>query len=436
MIREQLAISNEQLIMSNEGLGVPFLICSRLAHEQQSSLLISPCSLLIDLQWFSDNAEEEGRTEPPTEHKIQRLREEGQVSKSQELIGAVTLFLPALLLLFLASYMLRTCVEMIRFFFLRAVELDPTKDAILVGAFFMYMAKLVLPILAVAVFAALFSNIVQVGFQFTTKPITPDFSRVIPRLGQFFRRIFSIEGVYNFFKSIIKMLIIGGVAFFLIKSDLNKLVNLHKAGIWLGLTTVASLAIRMILICAILLLLLSIPDILFQRWRFREKNKMSRQEMKEEMKMYEGDPQIRNRIRSRFRELLKQNIAEAVPRADVVVTNPTHYAVALEYHKETMPDGPMVTAKGADEAAARIRKLAQENGVPMVENKHLAQTLYREVEVGDYIPQAYFTVVATILSRVMHINELRRKAKAQEKAQADADAEAEAEITEIYGAGA
>jgi flagellar biosynthetic protein FlhB len=396
------------------------------------------------LQWFSDNAEEEGRTEQPTEHKIQRLREEGQVSKSQELIGAVTLFLPALLLLFLAPYMLRTCVEMLRFFFLRAVELDPTKDALLVGVFFKYMAKLVLPILAVAVFAAVFSNIVQVGFQFTTKPITPDFSRVLPKLGQFFKRIFSIEGVYNFFKSIVKMLIIGGVAFFLIRSDLRKLVNLHQAGIWLGLTAVASLAIRMIIICAILLLLLSIPDILFQRWRFREKNKMSRQEMKEEMKMYEGDPQIRNRIRSRFRELLKQNITEAVPRADVVVTNPTHYAVALEYHKETMPDGPMVTAKGADEVAARIRKLAQESGVPMVENKYLARSLYQEVEVGDYIPQAYFTVVAMILSKVMHINELRRKAKAASResqgstspgGEAEAAAD-EATREELYGVGA
>jgi len=325
---------------------------------------------------------------------------------------------------------------MLRFYLLRAVELDPTKDAILAGAFFMYMAKLVLPILAVAVFAALFSNMVQVGINFTTKPITPDFSRVLPRLGQFFKRIFSIEGIYNFFKSIIKMLIIGGVAYFLIKSDIYKLVNLDNAGIWLGLTTVASLAIRLIIICAILLLLLSIPDILFQRWRFREKNKMSRQEMKEEMKMYEGDPQVRNRIRSRFRDLLKQNIAEAVPRADVVITNPTHYAVALEYHQETMPDGPMVTAKGADEAAARIRKLAQENGVPMVENRHLAQTLYREVEVGDYVPQAYLTVVATILVKVMHINELRRKAKAAEAAAAAQAAEAAAEVAEIYGAGA
>jgi flagellar biosynthesis protein FlhB len=420
VVRNLSVVTSRNAYMQQSSLLIAH--CSLLTDEQQSSLFPSPCSLVpIHLQWFSDNADEEGRTEQPTEHKIQRLREEGQVSKSQELVGAVTLFLPALLLLFLAPYMLKTCQEMLKFFFLRAVELDLTKDNNLKWVFLIYLAILVLPILAVAVFAALFSNIVQVGFQFTTKPITPDFSRVLPRLGQFFKRIFSIEGVYNFFKSIVKMLIIGGVAFFLIKSDLNKLVNLHKAGIWLGLTTVASLAIRLIIISAILLLLLSIPDILFQRWRFREKNKMSRQEMKEEMKMYEGDPQIRNRIRSRFRELLKQNIAETVPRADVVVTNPTHYAVALEYHKETMPDGPMVTAKGADEVAARIRKLARESGVPMVENKHLARSLYQEVEVGDYIPQAYFTVVATILSKVMHINELRRRAQAAEARSARAD---------------
>ncbi|MCL2128312.1 MAG: EscU/YscU/HrcU family type III secretion system export apparatus switch protein, partial [Treponema sp.] len=320
---------------------------------------------IIHLQWFSDDAEAEGRTEQPTEHKLQRLREEGQVPKSQELVGAVTLFLPALLLLFIAPYMLRTCVEMFRFFFLRVTELDPTKDAIIAANFFNYLVRLALPILAVAVFSALFSNVVQTGFLFTTKPITPDFSRVLPRFGQFFRRIFSIDGLFNFFKSIIKMLIIGAVAFFLIRSEINKLVNLQKASVWQGLTTIAWLAIRMLLISAILLLILSIPDLLFQRWRFRERNKMSRQEMKEEIKMYEGDPQVRSRIRSRFRDLLRQNIAQAVPRADVVITNPTHYAVALEYQRDTMP-GPMVTAKGADEMAARIRRLAADNGVPMV----------------------------------------------------------------------
>jgi len=380
------------------------------------TLLPTPYSPLphIHLQWFSDAAEEEGRTEQPTEHKLRKLREEGQVPKSQELVGAVTLFLPALMLLIIAPYMLRTCMEMFRFFFQRAVELDPTKDAIIVRIFLSYLIRLAAPILTVALFSAIFSNVVQVGVMFVTKPIIPDFTKVLPRFGQFFGRIFSVDGLFNFAKSIVKMLIIGGVAFFLIRSDMEKLLNLQKAGLWLGLTTVASLAIRMLIISSLLLLILSIPDLLFTRWRFKERNKMSRYEMKEEFKMYEGDPQVRNRIRSRFRELLKQNIAAAVPRADVVVTNPTHYAVALEYQQD-MP-GPMVSAKGADEVAARIRNIARENGVPLVENKPVAQALYRETEVGDFIPAAYYSAVATIFRKVMDINEIRRKAKAAKAA--------------------
>ena len=391
----------------------------------------------IHLQWFSDEAEAEGKTEQPTEHKLKRLREEGQVPKSQELVGAITLLLPAMAILFLAPHILRTCMEMVQFFFSRATELDPTKDAIIVRVFFNYIIRLALPILGVAVFAALFSNIIQVGLLFSAKPITPDFSKALPRFGQYFKRIFSIEGIFNMLKSIIKILIIGSVAFFLIRGDIHKLVNLQKASVWTGLTTVTSIAIRMILICAVLLLLLSIPDFLFQRWRFREKNKMSRHEIKEEMKMYEGDPQIRNRIRSRFRDLLKQNITAAVPRADVVITNPTHYAVALEYQRETMP-GPMVTAKGADEVAARIRKIAEEHGVPLVENKPVAHALYRETEVGEFIPETYYTVVATIFRKVMDINELRRKTQAAKAAQREAEFNDESEddlLQEIYSQG-
>jgi flagellar biosynthetic protein FlhB len=301
---------------------------------------------------------------------------------------------------------------------MRAVELDPTKDAVIVGVFLTYLAKLALPLLAAAVFAALLSNLVQVGFLFTAKPITPNFSKVLPKFGQYLKKIFSVEGVYNLFKSLIKILIFGSVAYFLIRSELHKLVNLQKAGIWLGLTTVAWIAIRMILICAVLLLLLSIPDLLFQRWHFKQKNKMSRHEIKEEMKMYEGDPQVRGRIRNRFRELLKQNIAASVPKADVVITNPTHFAVALEYQPE-MP-GPMVTAKGADEVDARIRKLAEEHNVPVIENKPVAQALYRETEVGEYIPEAYYTAVATIFRKVMDINELRRSMKKPSQAEKSA----------------
>jgi flagellar biosynthetic protein FlhB len=293
---------------------------------------------------------------------------------------------------------------------MRAVELDPTKDRIIVGVFIRYLARLAAPILAVAMVSGIFSNLVQTnGLLFTTKTITPDFSKVVPRIGEFFKRIFSIDGVYNFFKSMIKMAIIGIVAYVLIRMDLHKLVNLQKASPYFGLTTIASLAIRMLLICAILLLILSIPDVMFQRYRFRQRHKMSRQELKEEMRMYEADPSVQGRIRSRFRDLLKQNINTEVPRSSVVITNPTHLAVALEYHFG-MP-GPRVNALGADEVAAQIRRIAEEHGVPIIEDKPLARALFQDTNVGDIIPDIYFNAVAAVLSKVWHINELRQSSR-------------------------
>jgi flagellar biosynthetic protein FlhB len=146
---------------------------------------------------------------------------------------------------------------------------------------------------------------------------------------------------------------------------------------------------------------------MFQRWRYMESLKMSREEVKEERKMYEGDPFVRSRIRSRMRQMMMQNMSVNVPKADVVITNPTHFAVALEYHQGN--PAPMVTAKGEDELALRIRRIAQDNEVPVVENRPLARALYAEVDIGEYIPEAYFQIVATILSKVLHLNEERRR---------------------------
>jgi flagellar biosynthetic protein FlhB len=249
-----------------------------------------------------------------------------------------------------------------------------------------------------------------VGFLFTAKPLVPKFSRVLPRIGRFFKRIFSVDGIYNFLKSILKIAIIGTVSFILIRTEIEQLLNLQKADVWTGFTTVSSIAIRMLIIASILLLILAIPDYMFQRWRFRERNKMTRYEIKEEMKMYEADPQIQNRIRSRFRELLRQNIAVTVPNADVVITNPTHLAIALQYDQSYMP-GPKVVAIGADEIAAKIRQIAQDSEVPLVENKPLAWALYRETKVDDIIPYAYWNTVALILSKVWSLNQERRRRK-------------------------
>ncbi|MDR2245996.1 MAG: flagellar biosynthesis protein FlhB [Treponema sp.] len=367
-------------------------------------------ALNLDLQWFA--AEDEGRTEEPSEYKIRKAREEGRVAKSQELIGALVLLFPALALLILAPYMLRTCVDMIRFYFLRAVELDPVKDGIVMEAFINYFVRLVLPIVSVAMAAAIFANLVQTGFLFTAKPLVPNFSKIVPHFGQYLQRtLFSVDGLFNFAKSLVKMAIIGGVAFLLIRSRIEELANLQRMNFWTGITLVASLAIQLLIFCALLLLVLSIPDYMFQRWRYRESLKMSREEVKEERKMYEGDPQIRNRIRQRMRELMAKNMIANVPKADVVVTNPTHFAVALEYDRETMP-APRVSAKGQDEMALRIREIAREYEVPIVENKPLARALYAETEVGEIIPIAYYEVVAAVLGKVMALNEKRRRASA------------------------
>ena len=391
---------------------IRILVSNQYLGNEQKILFPVPRSPfpVISLQWFADENDEDapGKTEQPTETKLKRLREEGQVVKSQELVGAIGLLLPAILLVFLAPSMLRTCAEMVRFFFLRILDMDPTKDALIMVVFLRYLAVLAAPILFIAFLSAIFSNMIQIGgWLFTAKPLVPNFSKTLPKFGQYFKRIFSSEGLFNLGKSLAKIIIIGFVAFMFISSDIQQLLNLQKADLYTGLIIVSGIAVKMLLVVAVLLLVLGIIDFFFQRWRFREKHKMTKYEIKEEHKMYEADPMIQARIRSRFREMLRQNIHTTVPKADVVITNPTHLAVALQYER-TM-EGPMVTALGADTMAARIREIAQEHGVPLVENKPLAQALYRETKVGDIIPQAYFATVAMILSKVWRLNEERKE---------------------------
>jgi flagellar biosynthetic protein FlhB len=362
---------------------------------------------MIDLQWFA--AEDEGRTQDPTEVTYHKAREEGRVAKSQDLISALGLLLPAVAIFFLAPLMLRTCLEMLRFFFTRINELDPVSDRMVAGIFFNYLIRLILPILTVAVAAALFSNLVQTGFLFTTKPLTPDFSRVLPRFGRYFQRtLFSIEGLVNFVKSIAKMAVIGLTAYLIIRSDIHKLANLQTASLWTGISTVAGLAAKILIISPLLLLAISIPDVMFQRWQFKESLKMTREQAKEELKQDEGDPQIRSRLRSKYRELLSQNMLAKVKDANVVITNPTHYSVALEWDNIRM-DAPTVIAKGEDALALRIRELAREADVPVIPHPPLTRALYNETELGDQIPRRYWEVVAAVLGRVLSMDKKQRR---------------------------
>lgn len=355
----------------------------------------------IDLQWFA--AEDEGRTEDPTEQKIRKAREEGKVAKSSEFTSALVLLFPIIALGILASYMFTSLVDMMRFFLSLSTEIDLVRDARIVPAFFNYFLRVTVPIFAVAVVSAFLGNVFQVGFLFATKPITPDLNKIVPRFGRFFRRaLFSGEAAFNLGKSVFKIIVIGLISFLNVRARIEQIALLSSSSLWLALQTIAGLAFTILVEAAIALLLLSIPDYIFQRHQHRESLKMTKQEVKEERRMSEGDPLVRSRLRERMRELLTRNMMRNVPNADVVVTNPTHFAVALEWNRITQ-EAPVVIAKGMDNLALRIREVAEENDVPCMENKPLARALYAEVEIGDVIPEKYYEVMALLLAEVYKI---------------------------------
>lgn len=352
----------------------------------------------IDLQWFAP--EDEGRTEDPTEQKIRKAREDGKVAKSAEFTSALVLLFPIITLGILGSYILGTLIDMMRFFFSLSNEIDLTRDSRIVPAFFNYFLRTTVPIFIVAFVSALLGNIFQVGFLFSAKPITPDLNKIVPKFGKFFKRAFaSGEAAFNLGKSIFKILVIGLISFLNIRANVDNIALLSSATFWVSFQTVAGVAFAILVEAAVALLILAIPDYIFQRYQHRQSLKMTRQEVKEERRMSEGDPLVRSRLRERMRELLTRNMIRNVPRADVVVTNPTHYAIALEWNRDMM-EAPAVLAKGMDNIAMKIREVAEENDIPCMENKPLARALYSEVEIGDVIPEKYYEVMALILAEV------------------------------------
>jgi flagellar biosynthetic protein FlhB len=219
-----------------------------------------------------------------------------------------------------------------------------------------------------------------------------------------------MDGLFHFATSLFKVAIIGIVAYFVISSKFRELVNLQTADLWQGVSLVSSLAARLLIFCALLLLSLSVPDLFFQRWQFRESLKMTREAAKEELKQEDGDPEMRRRLRGRYRELLSRNALNAVREADVVITNPTHYSVALEFDAARM-DAPTVVAKGEDDLAIRMRETAKEYGVPVVPHPPLTRTLYSETEVGDQIPIRYWNVVAMVVGKFFSYEQKQAKAR-------------------------
>ena len=352
-------------------------------------------------------AEDEGRTEQPSEYKLEKARKEGRVAKSQEISGALVLLLCVVTIIFLSKWLFNEIVTIFKFYFTQAGTYD-VKNPTFLPAFFNVFIKCVLPVGLISAVSAVTANLIQTrGFIFSLKPIEPKFSKIVPKFGEYLKKtIFSMKGLFNVAKSFLKVGIIIFVAYLYIKKDLFVLIDIIDNGDVSGaLGQVARMAAQILITVAVLFLALSIPDYFVQRHDFMEEMKMTKQEVKEEYKEMEGDPEVKSKLQQMQRQLLSQNVRKAVSESDVVIANPTHFAVALKYDSE-IADSPIVNAKGEDNNALLIRKIAEENNVPVVENRPVARELYTNVEVGDIIPEIYYSTIAVIYS---HLEKFRKK---------------------------
>ncbi|MBS7261739.1 MAG: EscU/YscU/HrcU family type III secretion system export apparatus switch protein [Treponema sp.] len=347
-------------------------------------------------------AEDEGRTEEPSEYKLEKERKEGRVAKTQELAGSLVLLFTVLLLFILGKRIFNNCAEIMIFCFNQAHEKDPVNGN-LWEAFLNFFLRIILPMGVVSFIAALAGNIIQTrGFLFSWKPIEPKFSKILPKFGEYFRRtIGSLQGLFNIAKSLGKVALIVFIAYLLIRRNMWDIVETISTGsIISALRKVAMTGAELIIIVSVLFVAIAIPDYFVQRHEFMESLKMTKQEVKEEFKEMEGDPQMKAQLRAMQQRILSQNIPKAVKESNVVITNPTHFSVALKYDEEAGNNAPVVNAKGMDNEALLIRRIATENDIPLVENKPLARDLYQNIDVGEEVPPVYWKTIALIYSQL------------------------------------
>ncbi|HOA51498.1 MAG TPA: flagellar biosynthesis protein FlhB [Thermogutta sp.] len=341
------------------------------------------------------------RTIEPTQHRRQKAREEGHVAHSADLVSAIVLLSGTLALFFFGR-------ELSDFFFQLTKqflgEVLITSDSGVVTALLTTVAqKLAIilgPILLAIIAASIAAHFVQFGFLFLPQKLAPDITRIDPLKG--FQKIFSLANLVRLGFGILKMLAVGTVAAVYLLTQFDTILGLSSLVPVEIAAYIVELLIWTTIRLGIALLVLAILDFGFQYWKREQDLKMTPQEFREEMRNLEGDPQIAARRKVVQRQLMLNRVNQAVPKADVVVTNPTELAVALQYIPEKMA-APIVVAKGAGLVAQRIRRLAEQHGVPVIEKKPLAQALYRTVEVNQPIPQELYAAVAEVLAYVYHL---------------------------------
>ncbi|MGE4543814.1 MAG: flagellar biosynthesis protein FlhB [Pedobacter sp.] len=338
------------------------------------------------------------RTEQATGKRRSDFREKGEVAQSKEVHTAALMTGTLLLWTFYAPLFWRTLSGILNHMWSLAGEFEvtPLSIVILFGQLLQQIGLLLAPIMLMTLIIGFASSYLQVGWIFTTKPLEPNFTKINPVTGMI--RLISKRSIIEVVKSLLKVLLVGVVAYKVILSEFGQALNLVDMDINDSVSYLARVAGRIMLRTCGIMILLGLLDFLFVRWEMEEKMKMTKQEQKEEHKESEGDPQIKAHIRSMQMQAARRRMMSEVPKADVIITNPTHLSIALAYDRSRM-GAPQVVAKGADAVAMRIREIARENKVPLVENKPIARALYK-VEIGREVPEEMFQAVAEILAYV------------------------------------
>lgn len=359
----------------------------------------------MDLQFFADGGGGGEKTEDATTKRLQDARKEGQVARSQELITAamlLALFLAIKLFVgFIGNRLLLGFYESYSYIGIHATDIATVNiSGAIIQKAMLNILLMLLPVFAFAMVPAIAVNVFQVKWKVTGKPLQPKFNRLNPVSG--FKKIFSKDKLFELIKSVVKIGIIFYLAYSSLKGEVNKLAILYELGLLQAVSLIGNLVIDMGIKISAFYFIMGFADYIYQKLKFKKDMKMSKQEVKDEYKQQEGDPQVKGRIKSKMREASMRRMMQSMPDADVVITNPTHFACAIRYDKEKAA-APVLTAKGADYLAQKIKEAAKEYNVPIVENKPLARMLYYNVDLDSEIPPELYQMTAEVLAYVYQL---------------------------------
>ncbi len=347
------------------------------------------------------------RTEQPTQKRIDEARKKGQVPRSVELNTAAVVLIAGGALHLLGGRLAGGMMELMRSGL--SLTRDQALDESLAAPFFagsVVNAILVIaPLLGLTVVAALAAPMLIGGWNLSFGAMAPDFSRLSPMKG--LKRMFSARGLVELAKAFLKFLLVAAIAVTFLWSHTDDLLALNQRPVASAIGDALTLSGQAFMYLAGALAIIAAIDVPFQLWQHNQQLKMTRHEIREETKESEGSPEVKGRIRALQEATARRRMMQEVPKADVIVTNPTHFAVALRYDEKRMR-APIVVAKGADEIAARIREVAGEHLVPIFEAPPLARALYRNVSIGDAVPASLYVAVAQVLTYVYHVRAAQR----------------------------